>query len=85
MAFCFLSSALALLLLFRAELHGSVVSGRVIFGSRLLAKESQAWFSDNGTFAFGFTPAVESDDQYQLAIWFSELPGDRTLVWSPNM
>ncbi|KAM3376052.1 G-type lectin S-receptor-like serine/threonine-protein kinase [Capsicum galapagoense] len=85
MAFCFLSSALALLLLFQAELHGSVVSGRVIFGSRLLAKESQAWFSDNGTFAFGFTPAVESDDQYQLAIWFSELPGDRTLVWSPNI
>ncbi|XP_055831224.1 G-type lectin S-receptor-like serine/threonine-protein kinase At5g24080 isoform X1 [Solanum dulcamara] len=85
MAPCFLSSALALLLLFVAELHGSIVSGRVILGSRLLAKENQAWFSDNGTFAFGFSPAVDSNDQYQLAIWFAQLPGDTTFVWSPNI
>lgn len=85
MAPCFFSSVLSLLLLFVAELHGSIVSGRVILGSRLLAKEDQAWFSDNGTFAFGFTPAVDSNDQYQLAIWFAQIPGDTTLVWSPNM
>lgn len=85
MALCFSSSVLALLLLFVAELHVCVVYGSVILGSRLLAKEKQAWFSDNGTFAFGFTPAVDSNDQYQLAIWFAQIPGDRTLVWSPNM
>ncbi|MCD9642968.1 hypothetical protein HAX54_030036 [Datura stramonium] len=85
MAPLFSSSALALLLIFLAELHGSLVSGRVHYGSRLLAKDSQAWFSDNGTFAFGFIPAVDSNDQYQLAIWFAQLPGDTTLVWSPNI
>nr|POF04414.1 g-type lectin s-receptor-like serine/threonine-protein kinase [Quercus suber] len=52
-------------------------------GSRLLASEEQTWVSDNGTFAFGFTPA-ERRDQFELAIWFAELPGDRTLVWSAN-
>ncbi|XP_059298853.1 G-type lectin S-receptor-like serine/threonine-protein kinase At5g24080 isoform X1 [Lycium ferocissimum] len=85
MAPILLSSAFALLLLFVIELHGSTVSARVIMGSRLLAKENQSWFSDNGTFAFGFTPTVDSNDQYQLAIWFAQLPGDRTLVWSPNI
>ncbi|KAH0658451.1 hypothetical protein KY289_027199 [Solanum tuberosum] len=85
MALCFISSVLALLLLFVAELHVCVVSGSVILGSKLLAKENQAWFSDNGTFAFGFTPAVGTNDQYQLAIWFAQIPGDRTLVWSPNI
>ncbi|KAK7850032.1 g-type lectin s-receptor-like serine/threonine-protein kinase [Quercus suber] len=52
-------------------------------GSRLLASEEQTWVSNNGTFAFGFTPA-ERRDQFELAIWFAELPGDRTLVWSAN-
>ncbi|XP_009601700.1 G-type lectin S-receptor-like serine/threonine-protein kinase At5g24080 isoform X1 [Nicotiana tomentosiformis] len=85
MAPCFLYYALALLLFFLIELSGSIVSGRVRLGSRLLAKENQAWFSDNGTFAFGFTPTADSNDHYQLAIWFAQLPGDRTIVWSPNI
>ncbi|XP_057480562.1 G-type lectin S-receptor-like serine/threonine-protein kinase At5g24080 [Actinidia eriantha] len=59
------------------------VSSRIELGSRLVAKEGQAWVSDNGTFAFGFTP-VDSRDQYQVAIWFAQLPGDRTVVWSAN-
>lgn len=85
MALCFISSVFALLLLFVAELHVCVVYGSVILGSRLLAKENKAWFSDNKTFAFGFTPTKESHDQYQLSIWFAQIPGDTTLVWSPNM
>ncbi|KAK9293190.1 hypothetical protein L1049_021179 [Liquidambar formosana] len=56
---------------------------QISLGSRLLARENQAWVSDNGTFAFGFTPA-DSADRFQLAIWFAELPGDRTVVWSAN-
>lgn len=87
MASNFHYSALALvLLLFVAELccYIESVSG-VVLGSRLLAKENKAWFSDNKTFAFGFTPTKESHDQYQLSIWFAQIPGDTTLVWSPNM
>ncbi|KAI8564936.1 hypothetical protein RHMOL_Rhmol03G0222100 [Rhododendron molle] len=63
---------------------GRCVSAQIGPGSRLSTKDqSQAWVSDNGTFAFGFTP-VDFPDQYLLAIWFAELPGDRTVVWSAN-
>nr|GEW36187.1 G-type lectin S-receptor-like serine/threonine-protein kinase At5g24080 isoform X1 [Tanacetum cinerariifolium] len=55
---------------------------RVGLGSRLYANNNQAWVSDNGTFAFGFTPSLDQHDQYQLGIWFADLPGDRTLAWS---
>ncbi|GJW57665.1 G-type lectin S-receptor-like serine/threonine-protein kinase isoform X1 [Tanacetum coccineum] len=58
------------------------ISGRVGLGSRLYANNNQAWVSDNGTFAFGFTPSLDQDDQYQLGIWFADLPGDPTLAWS---
>lgn len=55
---------------------GRCVLSQIGLGSRLLAKDqNQAWVSDNGTFAFGFTPG-DSPDQYLLAIWFAELPGD---------
>ncbi|KAK3011681.1 hypothetical protein RJ639_010861 [Escallonia herrerae] len=60
------------------------ISGRIGLGSKLLVNEEQAWASDNGTFAFGFTPSG-SRDTFELAIWFADLPGDRTLVWSANM
>ncbi|TXG71048.1 hypothetical protein EZV62_005983 [Acer yangbiense] len=59
-------------------------------GSRLLASDhrDQSWVSDNGTFAFGFTPAAaaaeDSRDRFEVGIWFSQLPGDRTMVWSAN-
>lgn len=68
-------------------LFGSLVAGRIDPGSRLFARENQAWFSDNGTFALGFAPAATStnDDQFQLGIWFAQLPGDRTFVWTPHM
>ncbi|GMY07352.1 G-type lectin S-receptor-like serine/threonine-protein kinase At5g24080 isoform X1 [Fagus crenata] len=59
------------------------MASHIGLGSRLLASQDQAWVSDNGTFAFGFTPA-ERRDQFELAIWFAELPGDRTIVWSAN-
>lgn len=61
---------------------GACMARQVGLGSRLLANEDQAWISDNGTFAFGFTHADGRDDQFQVAIWFAELPGDRTIVWS---
>ena len=63
--------------------YGSMAS-QIGLGSRLLARESKAWVSDNGTFAFGFTPMQDGDNRLQLSIWFAELPGDRTVVWSPN-
>ncbi|XAR52268.1 Non-specific serine/threonine protein kinase, partial [Bertholletia excelsa] len=52
------------------------VTSRVDLGSRLLAREDQAWVSENGTFAFGFTQA-DSNDRFYLAIWFAQLPGDQ--------
>lgn len=61
------------------------MAGRIVPGSRLLAGEDRAWVSDNGTFAFGFAPVNSRNDQFQLGIWFAQLPGDRTLVWSADM
>ncbi|KAJ0661956.1 putative protein kinase RLK-Pelle-SD-2b family [Helianthus annuus] len=63
------------------------VSGRIGLGSRLYANNNQAWVSENGTFAFGFAPAIDmgsnsNDERYQLGIWFADIPGDRTLAWS---
>ncbi|XP_039044549.1 G-type lectin S-receptor-like serine/threonine-protein kinase At5g24080 isoform X2 [Hibiscus syriacus] len=60
------------------------IAGQIGLGSRLVgSQQGRGWVSDNGTFAFGFTP---SDIRYRflLGIWFAELPGDRTLVWSAN-
>ncbi|CAN1751362.1 G-type lectin S-receptor-like serine/threonine-protein kinase At5g24080 [Linum perenne] len=65
-------------------ISGSFAAGRIGLGSRLLAREQQAWISDNGTFAFGFTESTDDPDRFQLAIWFNHLPGDRITVWSPN-
>lgn len=74
---------LVLVLVFVAKLVGCTYSSRIGLGSRLLAKEEKAWVSDNGTFAFGFTPTpTDSPNQFQLAIWFAQLPGDTTTVWS---
>ncbi|KAM3682115.1 hypothetical protein ACB098_12G047800 [Castanea mollissima] len=77
------SSSWILLCLCLASVGVCMVASHVGLGSRLLASEDQTWVSDNGTFAFGFTPA-EVRDQFELAIWFAELPGDRTIVWSAN-
>ncbi|CAL0320487.1 unnamed protein product [Lupinus luteus] len=62
----------------------SCIGSYIGLGSRLLASKEQTWVSDNGTFALGFTPAEADHQLFQLAIWFAELPGDPTLVWSPN-
>ncbi|KAE8736416.1 G-type lectin S-receptor-like serine/threonine-protein kinase [Hibiscus syriacus] len=60
------------------------IAGQISLGSRLLASEQgRPWVSDNGTFAFGFTPS-DTRDRFLLGIWFAELPGERTLVWSAN-
>ncbi|PIA49146.1 hypothetical protein AQUCO_01300185v1 [Aquilegia coerulea] len=61
----------------------SCIANRIELGSRLVAGDNKAWVSDNRTFVFGFTP-VNSKDQFQLAIWYGELPGDRVVVWSAN-
>ncbi|XP_030548579.1 G-type lectin S-receptor-like serine/threonine-protein kinase At5g24080 [Rhodamnia argentea] len=60
------------------------MGGEIRLGSRLVASEDRAWVSDNGTFAFGFAAMNGRDDRFQLAVWFLQLPGDRTLVWSAN-
>lgn len=62
---------------------GACMASQISLGSRLMAKENQTVVSDNGTFALGFSP-MDEDNRYQLAIWFAELPGDRTIVWSAN-
>ncbi|XP_057798586.1 G-type lectin S-receptor-like serine/threonine-protein kinase At5g24080 isoform X2 [Salvia miltiorrhiza] len=66
-------------------LFGSVVTGRIEPGTRLVARESQAWVSDNGSFALGFAAANSRNDQFQLGIWFYQLPNDRTFVWTPDI
>ncbi|MBA0718917.1 hypothetical protein Golax_006634 [Gossypium laxum] len=65
-------------------LSGDCIAGQIGLGSRLLASDQgPPWVSDNGTFAFGFTPS-ETRDRFLLRIWFADLPGDRTMVWSAN-
>ncbi|KAJ7969855.1 S-receptor-like serine/threonine-protein kinase [Quillaja saponaria] len=78
-----ISSSWFLFFLVLASFNGCI-STQIGLGSRLLASKGQTWVSDNGTFAFGFTPTNTNDRLFQLAIWFAELPGDRTIVWSPN-
>ncbi|KAF8379626.1 hypothetical protein HHK36_029067 [Tetracentron sinense] len=74
--------SVALLFLAMVELV-SCMASKISLGSTLSARESQVWVSDNGTFAFGFTP-WGSHDQFQLAIWYADLPRDPTIVWSAN-
>ncbi|OMO67038.1 S-locus glycoprotein [Corchorus olitorius] len=63
---------------------GCINAAQIGLGSRLLASDpDRPWVSDNGTFAFGFTPS-DIRDRFLLGIWFADLPGDRTLVWSAN-
>lgn len=62
----------------------SCISSQIGLGSRLLASKDQVWVSDNGTFAMGFTPSYTDNRLFTLGIWFARLPGNRTLVWSPN-
>lgn len=62
---------------------GCIDGVRVGVGSRLLASDGNSWVSDNGTFAFGFTPS-DTQDRFLLGIWFAELPGDPSVVWSAN-
>ncbi|KAH7651519.1 Non-specific serine/threonine protein kinase protein [Dioscorea alata] len=58
-------------------------TGQIPIGSQLSASQNQVWLSENSTFAFGFTSSG-SDGQFLLAIWYSKLPGDPTVTWSPN-
>ncbi|KAK3447083.1 hypothetical protein EUGRSUZ_A02679 [Eucalyptus grandis] len=60
------------------------MGGEIGLGSRLVASEDRAWVSDNGTFAFGFAAMNGREDRFQVAVWFFQLPGDRTVVWSAN-
>ncbi|XP_073314826.1 G-type lectin S-receptor-like serine/threonine-protein kinase At5g24080 [Primulina huaijiensis] len=70
--------------IFLGELFGSNSAGPVAPGSRLFTSQNGAWISDNRSFAFGFTPVDSMNDEFELGIWFQQLPGDRTLVWSAN-
>ncbi|KAL8170601.1 hypothetical protein V2J09_022405 [Rumex salicifolius] len=70
------------LMLYAGFLFGAAES-QIRPGSRLLASDSKAWVSANGTFAFGFTP-MDSQDRLQLGIWYANIPGDRLVVWSSN-
>ncbi|GKU89203.1 hypothetical protein SLEP1_g3371 [Rubroshorea leprosula] len=75
-----------LLLLFQVlfAFSGCIAGASQIgLGSRLLASKGEIWGSNNRTFAFGFTPS-DTHDRFLVGIWFTELPGDRTVVWSAN-
>ncbi|XP_020521982.1 G-type lectin S-receptor-like serine/threonine-protein kinase At5g24080 [Amborella trichopoda] len=66
--------------------HGSIslVGGGIALGTKMSVGDNRVWISDNGTFAFGFHPTSSSPQQFELAIWFARLPGERTLVWTAN-
>lgn len=65
----------------RDESHTLLTRDATIgIGSRLLASGEESWVSDNGTFAFGFTPS-DTQDRFLLGIWFAQLPGDQSVVW----
>lgn len=72
----------ALLILNLLNLSATLAE-KILLGSELSASSNQSWISDNGTFAFGFAP-FSSEDNFLLAIWYAGLPGDQTIVWSPN-
>ncbi|RZC91192.1 hypothetical protein C5167_027254 [Papaver somniferum] len=78
------SSALVMfsvLVLLRTE---RCMAKKIQLGSRLTVRDNETWISNNRTFAFGFTP-TDSRNQFQLAVWYNELPpGDRVIVWSAN-
>ncbi|XP_008234894.1 PREDICTED: G-type lectin S-receptor-like serine/threonine-protein kinase At5g24080 [Prunus mume] len=81
MASTYFSTCLVLLFFLVVAGFDACSASQIGLGSRLLARENQTLVSDNGTFAFGFTPTDEHD-RFQLAIWFAKHPGDRTIVWS---
>ncbi|KAG1346512.1 G-type lectin S-receptor-like serine/threonine-protein kinase [Cocos nucifera] len=76
------SRGLAIIFLMLPQL-AHCLTGSIPLNSELSAREDQSWISENGTFAFGFTSAGRGD-QLLLAIWYAKLPGDPTIVWSPN-
>uniref|UniRef100_A0A9I9CQH7 Receptor-like serine/threonine-protein kinase n=1 Tax=Cucumis melo TaxID=3656 RepID=A0A9I9CQH7_CUCME len=82
------ANSLFLILGFAWLIH-ACMGGQIGMRSRLFASDqNQVWLSDNRTFAFGFSPINNSgdnvSDRFLLAIWFAELPGDRTVIWSAN-
>lgn len=84
-----LMAAAALLAFAFACLIKACTASQIGIRARLLASDQgKTWISDNGTFAFGFSPtsggSSMATDRFVLAVWFAELPGDRTLIWSAN-
>ncbi|CAL9159990.1 unnamed protein product [Musa hybrid cultivar] len=76
--------SLSMLCLLFPVLH-HCVGDYVPLASMLLAGDNQSWVSENKVFAFGFAPTPEgTGDEFLLAIWYVSLPGDPTIVWSPN-
>ncbi|GAV84905.1 Pkinase domain-containing protein/S_locus_glycop domain-containing protein/B_lectin domain-containing protein [Cephalotus follicularis] len=71
------------ILLFLVLARLNCLASQIGLGSTLLASDDQTWISDNSTFALGFT-STDTSGQFQLAIWFAQIPGDRTVVWSAN-
>ncbi|KAL9289816.1 hypothetical protein ACSQ67_024416 [Phaseolus vulgaris] len=77
-------SCCCLVLAFALSSFRSCISAHIGLGSKLLSSKAQTWVSENGTFALGFTPADTDHGLFELGVWFAQLPGDPTLVWSPN-
>ncbi|KAH0923318.1 hypothetical protein HID58_023336 [Brassica napus] len=81
--FCLSFSFFCLFLVSSVQV-GLASEPNISLGSKLLASEpNRVWVSANGTFAIGFT-RFKPTDQFLLSIWFAQLPGDPTIVWSPN-
>ncbi|KAF8089979.1 hypothetical protein N665_0493s0034 [Sinapis alba] len=82
-SFCLLFSFFCLFLVSSVQV-GLAAEPSISLGSKLTASEpNRVWVSANGTFAIGFT-RFKPTDRFLLSIWFAQLPGDPTIVWSPN-
>ncbi|KAF3487136.1 hypothetical protein F2Q69_00056444 [Brassica cretica] len=81
--FCLSFSFFCLFLVSSVQV-GLATEPNISLGSKLSASEpNRVWVSANGTFAIGFI-RFKPTDQFLLSIWFAQLPGDPTIVWSPN-
>lgn len=52
-------------------------------GSKLSPAENRTWVSPEGTFAMGFYPAFDQDNEYSVGIWFNSIPAEaKTMIWT---
>ncbi|CAO2837224.1 unnamed protein product [Amaranthus hypochondriacus] len=72
------------LILLQSTLTAAQNGGKITAGQSLSAtgKNSAAWLSPSGDFAFGFHQYLKSNNLFLLAIWYAKIPD--TIVWYAN-